>query len=247
MNILPEQLNYKINFGQIGRILKWSAECSVIMSLAVIAVGTLFSLIHSHANDLPFRTLPIVQCTLITMLCGALIVSFVALEHIMLNIIQNGLRCHQKPILLKIMLAIFIVLAFTVMAIAIVSFILNSLWVATVICCIYYILGITIVWNIKSSKTRAKITICWVLFWCLFIMMLVPMNLGGFCSRKVEYCTYENDKTCQEHDYYGISEGLYQFVEEGDEGEKYVILAPADSGYIRYKQEKTKLFGLIEL
>lgn len=246
INKLPEWSNYEININQIRRILKWCTERSVIISFAAIAVGTLFSLIHSHANDLPFRTLSIVQCVLITILCGALTISFVVLEHTMLDIVQDSLRHHRKSIILKRVLVIVIMLAFIVMATSIISYILNNFWTAVIICCIYYILGIIIVWNIKSSKTRVKTTTCWVLFWCLFVMILVPMNLGGFCSRKVEYCTYENDKTCQEYNYYGISEGLYQFVEDKD-GEKHVILAPADSGYIRYEQEKSKLFGLIEL
>lgn len=76
--------------------------------------------------------------------------------------------------------------------------------------------------------------------------MLLPANLGGFRVRQVDYCAY-NNQTCQEYSYYGISEGLYQFVDGNEKDERHMILAPVDSGYIRYKQEKTKLFGFIEL
>ncbi len=245
MEKTPRHLSYKIYIDRIGMILKWCAKCSVVVSFVAIAVGTFFSLIHSHANDLHFHALSIVQCALITIICGILTVSFIVLEHIMLGIVRGDLQYRSEHATLKGLLAVAIMGGFIIMATGIASYILNDLLTAFIVCCGYYIVGIFIVWNTKSNKALIKITTGWVLVWCLLIMMLIPMNFGGFRSREVEYCAH-NAQECQDYTYYGISDGLYQFVDSSD-GENYVVLISTDSGYIRYTQEKTKLFGFIEL
>ncbi len=234
-NVEHEKINNKIS--------KLIAK-STCLIISAYTVGTLLLLYRSHVVDLPFSPISIVQCAILTVYSALITGSFVIIEYIIIDLVPLRLRQENEKILDKIKWCLTLFSLLIVLVILILSLFLNGLLEALVILLTYYVVGIGVS-RIWKGRNTFLFRVIWLAFGCIIFVVLLPTNLGGFRVRQVGYCVYSN-QTCQEYDYYGISEGLYQFVEDKD-GEKHVVLAPVDSGYIRYEQEKSKLFGLIEL